>query len=172
MSLAKETAEKMLRLLEEAWQQGHDEAIAALRSEPVVEWEVAMRNLVFAARTTGGTAGPDEHLKLCCDDCEEVLAAAPSRESRTDRQEPSGFRYTATVVWDDKTTVHEGVYPSRQEWVAQYPPNYLTGYNAGIEEAAKVTDHWMLPEMSERIRALKGNNNFKDRWSDEARRRS
>ena len=36
MSLAKETAEKMLRLLEEAWQQGHDEAIAALRSEPPV----------------------------------------------------------------------------------------------------------------------------------------
>lgn len=67
------------------WAESQLPAIAALRSEPVaVEWEVAMRNLVFAARTTGGTAGPDEHLKLCCDDCEEVLASAPSRESRTD----------------------------------------------------------------------------------------
>ena len=37
-------------------------------------------------------------------------AVEMARESRTDRQEPPGLRYKATVLWDDKTTVHEGVY--------------------------------------------------------------
>ena len=31
------------------------------------------------------------------------------------RSEPPGLRYKATVLWDAKTTVHEGVYPDRQE---------------------------------------------------------
>ena len=37
-------------------------------------------------------------------------AVEMAREERTDRQEPFGLRYKATVLWDDGITVHEGVY--------------------------------------------------------------
>jgi hypothetical protein len=45
------------------------------------------------------------------------------------RSEPPGLRYKATVIWDDKTTVHEGVYPDRQE------PG-LSARDEGLEAAA------------------------------------
>lgn len=40
--------------------------------EPVA-WRKAMRELVFAARTSGGTAGRDEELCAACDRAEELL---------------------------------------------------------------------------------------------------
>ena len=41
--------------------------------------KAAMRKLVFAARTSGGTAGHDEALCAACDEAEALLPAPPSR---------------------------------------------------------------------------------------------
>ncbi len=47
---------------------------------PVVPdgWKLAMRQLVYYARTSGGTAGPDPTLMEACEACEKLLAAAPT----------------------------------------------------------------------------------------------
>lgn len=47
----------------------------------------ALRKLTFAARTSGGTAGPDPDLMKACDDAEAILSA-PSAVPQADAWQP------------------------------------------------------------------------------------
>lgn len=54
-------------------------------AEPVsAKFIKAVKDLVIAARTTGGIAGPDEHLKLCLEDVEELLTAHDQARQETE----------------------------------------------------------------------------------------
>ena len=61
------------------------------------------------------------------------------------RSEPPGLRYKATVLWDDKTTVHEGVYPDRQEPVARDEADVL------LRKARLCIDPFRDPDVAEEI---------------------
>lgn len=56
----------------------HEAIVNAAYAESTVR--ECLRRLTFAARTSGGTAGPDAYLMTACDEAERVLLAAPGEQ--------------------------------------------------------------------------------------------
>lgn len=135
-------------LTPEAAQAVSDERIGELWQMPFDEFRNAVRKLVFMARTSGGTAGPDHELIKACD---AVVAAQPSEPK------PVAWR-----VWDARYwwVYYESSEEGGEPLYAAPPP--AAGFREGVEAAARVASDTLsdagymrtADEVAKAIRAL------------------
>lgn len=70
------------------------------------EWKRAMRQLVYSARTSGGTAGPDPLLMEACEACEKLIASGGKASVPDDvAKDAARFRWLTDDHADPETRV-------------------------------------------------------------------